>query len=96
MPGACRSNIGKIKDFGRAISLHMLLWQHKGCPCGANLCHFQIKDKYLTEAVSMDINPNAKFNICYKRMMFVKHGGIDSFRGILRMTSVRILHMLFL
>ena len=43
----------------------------------------------------MEINPNAKFNICYKRLMFVKHGGIDSFLGILRMTSVRVLHMLF-
>ena len=82
-----------MKNFAPPIGQHLLLWQHKGRPCGENLCYFQVL-KYLTEAISTEINYDAKFYICYERMTFVKHFGINIF-DVLWMSSARALHVIF-
>ena len=66
-------NTVKSKDFYPPTSQNLLLWQHRGRRCGANLCYFRVKDSYFTEVFSTEINLSINFIICIERTKAARH-----------------------
>ena len=88
-------NTAKSKDFYTPTSQNLLLWQHRGCRCGANLYYFRVKDSYFTEVFSTEINLSINFIIRIERTKAARHFNVICWCDVLSVASARALHVRF-
>ena len=88
-------NTIKSKDFYPNTSQNLLLWQHRGSRCRENLCYFHVRDSYLTEVFSTEINLKTNFIICIERAKAARYFNVFCWCDVFSVASARALHVRF-